>query len=695
MLTRSTQTSSTEKLLHLIKGKGDSASNGGKGDRKSAVRAKSRLGKARRGGSTACIGVDIAPAGLRLVRIESGGRGPELSSYWTQPYPEGLTPDSSGFAPFLARTIKKFRGTDKKAQIWSLVSSAQAEMWHIRVPKVPRSRLSEAVYWTAMKEKTFDPETMVMDYEVQAEVMDKGVPKIQVLVYMVPREVVDKTKAVFAAAGIKPSGLTISPLALQSLFRSGLVTNGDDVFANIYIGRNWSRIDLFSQGDLILSRGVNTGISSLVAELADAYNRQAEAPAAVEPPVPEAPAEIDEPRPFELEVELDHEHAVPETVELEYDFNIESDGEAAAAPEPQPAPQPEPEPTPETPPQPATLDEEQAHALLLGKLLGKPIPEDIPGRDLDTARIIELAEVAVSRLVRQIERTFEHHMSSLGGSPVQKIFFSGDLCTNHQFLDALSGQLGLDCLLLDPLGELGARPSAPDVPEAASQRLAYNLVCGLALCDTGATPNLLRTYQEKDKDRQIIRQGNVVYGIFLVLVAILAGVWLWQQNTHAGLTAELDNYNTVLASFQPQVDENLLLSMAGRVGKQQKQLKALAQKYEGLAAITELGNLTPEGIRLVSMGLELGSVPAPKAKNGDNGRNKRGRTLTVEPAAKVLVLDGVVLGSPEMFDATLATYLARLQNSPLFSAPVVHKREVEPLRGKGDVLRFILHINMS
>jgi len=694
-LTSSIHPSSTEKLLKAIKGKTETPSGCKISARPSFSQSGFRLGRKRRAGSLAAIGVDIAPDSLRLVRIERTDQGPRLSGFWRAPFEAGVTPDSPGFASFLAERIKKFRGSDKQAQIWTLVSTAQAEMWHVRVPKVPKSKLSEAVYWTAMREKSFDANSMIMDYEVQGEVMDKGVPKIQALVYVVPREVVDKAKALFAAAGIKLAGVTISPLALQSLFRSELVSACDAVCANIYIGRNWSRIDLFSAGDLVLSRGVNTGISSLVSELTDAYNRQLSAPAKPAPAT--AQAEIESPRPFILELEDNETPEKDQESDFEIDYQFEIDADIASIGSPpqtqaEPTPLAEQDPTfsnePEQPAQP--LDEDQARALLLGKLLGQDIPAGTPGSELSAEALIDLAGAAISRLVRQIERTFEHHMKSLNGAPVQKIFFSSDLGTNGHFLDVLSNQLGVECTLLDPLGVLGTKPGAANVPDESSHRLAFNLVCGLALCDTEATPNLLRTYKDKDKARQIIHQGNVVYGVFLALVLALAMAWFWQQGTRQDLQAELDNYQVVLASFSPQVDEPLLLSMATRVGKQQKRLKDLSKKYEGLAAITELGDLTPDGVRLISIGLELG---APPVDSPEPSKDKKPKDSLQSP--KVMVLDGVVQGAPEMFDAKLATYLARLQNSPLFTYPVVHKREVERLGGKGDVLRFILHINMS
>lgn len=699
-----TNTSSTEKLLRTIKGGGTDKSGMGK------ARKASPVARASRKRSAPVIGVDIAPDSLRLVKISRADGTPRLEGYWSVPYDDEKGSKSKDFPKFLSARLAEFKGSDRKAEVWSLVSSAQAEMFHIRVPKVPRAQLSETVYWSAQKEKAFKDHEYLMDYEVQNEIMDKGVPKIQVLVYMVPHEVVSKRKEMFAAAGIKPTGITISPIALQSLFRSELVTENGESCANIYIGRNWSRIDIFAKGNLVLSRGVNTGTSSLVSALAEAYEdrivceaKAAEAAMAAEAleasaPPKAAPLEIEADLDIVLDLEEDDTAEESEPV-LELDgggspFELEIETAADDTPEPLEAPEPadtaEPAESPDAesacrPPMSAAMTDEQAHDVLRAKLLGHPLEDGHPGSELSAKEVVELAGSAMSRLVRQIERTFDHHTNTQGGDAIQRIFFSGDLCTNAHFMDELSRLLELPCSLLDPLGVLGGASGAPSVPESSGERLAFNLVCGLALCDGQLTPNLLRPYNVKDKIYQEQRQGNIVYGIFLVAAAILAGFWFWQHGVANALQAELDKLDAKVESFSPKIDETLLLGMATKAGQMQIQIKKLSAKYEGLAAVNEIGRLTPETIRLRSMGLEFGEPAEAKPENEASRPGEQ---------ARILILDGRVGGPSAMFDAVLATYLAKLNNSPLFTAPVVHKREIERRKGKDDVLRFIIHLNV-
>ena len=126
--------------------------------------------------------------------------------------------------------------------------------------------------------------------------------------------------------------------------------------------------------------------------------------------------------------------------------------------------------------------------------------------------------------------------------------------------------------------------------------------------------------------------------------------------------------------------------MAAKAGRCRCGSKKLSGKYESLAAVNEVGRLTPETIRLTSMALEFGEPEGV-------GKTKARTAAKAEPV-RILILDGNVEGPSAMFDAVLATYLAKLNNSPLFTAPVVFKREVVQRKDKGDTLRFIIHISV-
>lgn len=674
--------SSTDKLLRIIRGAQDPGDPGA-GAPGAPARRRGRAvleqftaprRAARRG---VVVGVDIAPTGLRLAKMAHGADGPRLLGCREVPFGPKTGPDSPEFPAFLGRQLDEFLQGEKASEIWSLVPGSQAELLHVNIPRVPPSRISDTVYWTAQKERPFDAAQFVMDYELQGDVDDRGIAKRRVLVYLVPAAEVARVRALFAEAGHRLAGLTISPLALQTIFRRQRVPGADRPCANVFIGRNWSRIDIFSQGDLVLSRGVNTGLTSLADALAEAYNerRRARAEAAARP----APAPAPAPAPQgDLELEL----------ELELEILPGEADAAGAAPalelDLEPAPGPEPAPAPEPVAPAARMDADAARQVLSGRLLGRDVPPDLPGAELDEAQVVELASAAVNRLGRQLDRTFRHFSETNGGMVVERMFFSGSLSSSRVLLDALAGDLGIPADLLDPLGpEAHASPGA-GLPAAQADRLALNLVAGLALSGPDGTPNLLHTYREKDRAQAAIRQGNAVYAVFLLVVLMLAGVWFWQDGVAGDRRAELGALRLRIADFSPAVDQTLLLSLAGELGEKRRRLKDLSSRYEGLALFNEVSALLPESVLLRSVAVEL---PDPAGAAG-------GAKAPAGAGAGFVVLDGQVAGDPEIFDARLAAFLIRLEGSPLFEGAVIHERQVLRPAAGGEALRFVVHVRV-
>lgn len=683
---------STDKLLRIIRGAEGAGASGagasgrtGKGGAPAASAGPGRRSRAvlrqltaprsaaRKGG---VVGVDIAPTGLRLAKMAHGADGPRLLGCREVPFGPKMGPDSPDFPAFLGRQLNEFLQGDKGLELWSLASSAQAELLHVNIPRVPPSRVSDTVYWTAQKERPFDPAQFVMDYEIQGDVDDKGIAKRRALVYLVPAAEVARVTALFASAGHRLAGLTISPLALQTIFRRNWTPGADRPCANVFIGRNWSRIDIFTGGELVLSRGVNTGLSSLADALAEGYNERlrlrAEAAARPAPPAPSGPLAPESAMELDLDLEILPEQDRPAgtpTLELEL--------------EPAPA-----MPLPEPAAPPARMDAETARQVLSARLLGGEPDPALPGAELDEAEVVELAGSAVHRLGRQLDRTFHHFSELHGGAVVEHMLFSGVVSSSQALLDALARDLGIPAELLDPLASDACRVGAAGLPGARADRLALNLVTGLALSDSTDTPNLLHTYKAKDRALQVVRQGNAVYAVFLALVLALAGVWFWQDGVARGKRAELGQLRGRIAAFQPVVDQNLLLNLAGDLGRKRLRLKDLSRRYEGLALFNELSALLPESVLLRNVSVELPGPAAAQAKA------PAAKGAPAPAQAGFVVLDGQVAGDPEMYDARLAAFLIRLEGSPLFEGAVIHERQVLRPAAGGEVLRFVVHVRV-
>ena len=336
---------STEKLLDIIRGKKDSGIE--KTDEVVKVKKKRPSLKAfrfRPFDSKVTVGVDVGYQSLRMVKIQETAENQwKLVDYRSVPLPKASV-GSFEFTGFVKSELSKFCGTSKNLKIWTLIPSSKVDVRFIKIPKVPPKQVENAVYWTVKKEITFEDSETILDYDVQGDITEQGVQKLSVLVHTTPRSEVQSIQDLFSDAGYNLAGVTIAPFAIQNLFRTGWVPVVGDVTASLYIGRDWSRIDMYSKGNLVLTRGIKAGLSSMVEALVETYNEK----------MKKAPAERD---------------SVTKTDR--------------------------------------GLTTEQAHKLLMSlNPDAPPLGREDFGHQLKEEEIFSMILPAIERLVRQVERTF-------------------------------------------------------------------------------------------------------------------------------------------------------------------------------------------------------------------------------------------------------------------------------------------------
>ncbi|HOD35313.1 MAG TPA: pilus assembly protein PilM [Syntrophales bacterium] len=337
--------SSTEKLLDIIRGKKDS----GIEITDDAIRVKPKRPslkafRFRPFDSKVTVGVDIGSQSLRMVKIQETAENQwKLVDYRSVPLPKASV-GSFEFTGFVKSELNKFCGTPKNLKVWSLIPSSKVDVRFIKIPKVPPKQVENAVYWTVKKEVTFEDNETILDYDVQGDITEQGVQKLSVLVHTTPRSEVQSVQDLFSDAGYHLAGVTIAPFAIQNLFRTEWVPVVGDVTASLYIGRDWSRIDMYTKGNLVLTRGIKAGLNSMVEALVETYNEK----------IKKAPAERD---------------ALTKTDR--------------------------------------GLTTEQAHKLLMSlNPDAPPLGREDAGHQLKEEEIFSMILPAIERLVRQVERTF-------------------------------------------------------------------------------------------------------------------------------------------------------------------------------------------------------------------------------------------------------------------------------------------------
>jgi Tfp pilus assembly PilM family ATPase len=264
---------STEKLLNVIRGKDqESFSELGKqkvsfSEKKPTEKINIISPKRLFDKKVYTVGVDIDREFIRLVKTakDSVGR-PILVDQKVIKYSQQPSNDLSEFNTLLKSSLVAFCGSVADCNIWTKISANDVNVHFIKVPLVPKKQLENVIYWTAKKEGFIDETKLIFDFELQGEIVDQDKPKYSVMVYTAPKTSIKEIKTLFSDIGITLTGITTSPFAIQNIFRSKWMSATEEIFASLFIGKDYSRIDVYKKENLVMSRGFKTGSSNSMLE---------------------------------------------------------------------------------------------------------------------------------------------------------------------------------------------------------------------------------------------------------------------------------------------------------------------------------------------------------------------------------------------------------------------------------------------
>ncbi|MFH2066208.1 MAG: pilus assembly protein PilM [Pseudomonadota bacterium] len=172
--------------------------------------------------------------------------------------------DAKQFSVFLRSSIVRFLGSRKPDYVWSTIPSVKIETRFLTIPKVSFSQIPRVAFFTFNKVNPVSEEGLIFDFEVLGEVSQGGSQKLELFAYTAVSKEVEQIRKLFHHIGLPLTGISIVPFAMQNIFRSRLMGELPANICTLYVGKDWSRIDIFSKGNLVLSRDIKTGINSIV-----------------------------------------------------------------------------------------------------------------------------------------------------------------------------------------------------------------------------------------------------------------------------------------------------------------------------------------------------------------------------------------------------------------------------------------------
>jgi Tfp pilus assembly PilM family ATPase len=214
------------------------------------------------------IGIEIGVSHLRLVKaVRKSSREWQILDVASFAYPPGIIKDSASHKQFIEGKIRAFCNV-QECGLWALLSSSNVEIRHLRIPKLAKKDISNAVYWTFKKEFPFDDAEFTMDYDIQEEILVGGSAKLSVMAYISPKIETAALNNLFSSMGLTLTGITIPPFAVQNILKSGEPISAETL-AFLHINDNSSRIDVYSHGNLAMTRVIKSGTGSMAEALCD------------------------------------------------------------------------------------------------------------------------------------------------------------------------------------------------------------------------------------------------------------------------------------------------------------------------------------------------------------------------------------------------------------------------------------------
>ena len=629
--------SSTENLLSLIRGKHKAKQKAPKAELSSSTLKSGKRPKATVFAlqKALTVGVDISYDRLKLIKIRQLSNNKQvIIDYRQLPFEAGLPIESAQFSKFFKSSLKSFCGAGKKVQIWGIAPSARVEMRYLRIPKVPKKQIANAAYWTYKKEVNFDEAEMFFDFQVLGDIVEGAATKTEILVYTSPREEVNRIMGLFGRSGITPTGITVAPFATQNLFRCGWVADAAANVCSLYIGHDWSRIDIFANHNLIMTRGIKTGINSMIEAIREEVldlNDDDGKGIFMEPIIEdETPADP---------VDNDAQKDIPFTMDAS----------------------------------------DKAEKLFFGLAEKAFDAETATGIKFSSDDVFEMVLPALERLVRQVERTLGHYTANFKKPAVTKIYLSGGICGHERIVDYIYGQLGLTGNIIDPFDKIETVAADVAPPDTLALRNGFVPAVGLALSNNSLTPNFIHTYQDKERTAKHQQINKAVLMAFMALMLICLGAY-WQMGRQvANKKVHVAQLQKEIARYTPRIDQNMILKLAADTKRHDRALKASSKRYISVAVISEIARLTPIKIHLLRINTDFGSIIPAKAEKA---------------AIQKVVIEGIITSSAKVHKSDLAAYLVQLKSSLLFDGLSVEQTTTEYYYRK-PVLRFVANMQLA
>lgn len=202
------------------------------------------------------IGIEINPRMIRAVKVKSWGRKQEIVQLEEIVLDESKRGDVLIVAQHVKQILRKLK--THNIPITSIIGGSDVNLRLLRMPKVSKKEIHEALLWKNKKElHFFNDAPTILHYVILDEDQTPNANEFYVLVIAVKEELIKNNLEIMQKAKLLPSKLTIRPIA-QWNFMKNIPDKGINSLV-IDIGFENSHLTFFRNNTLQFARELPVG----------------------------------------------------------------------------------------------------------------------------------------------------------------------------------------------------------------------------------------------------------------------------------------------------------------------------------------------------------------------------------------------------------------------------------------------------
>lgn len=203
------------------------------------------------------LGLDIGSYAIKYIDAQETGGITTINDFGYIKIPTEVRADVEATQKFIKSTIQEIllSNQNKKSKLNFLLNGHDVSIKSIHMPKVGKKELKEAVRWSTRKQLSFEADEANLDYKVINDLVEDGIPKLDILVVAAHNELIDKSIDLLSNIKI-PAKLTLVPLAAWRAFMSHYPTETANNVMVLDIGHSSTMINVVNKGNLRFAREV-------------------------------------------------------------------------------------------------------------------------------------------------------------------------------------------------------------------------------------------------------------------------------------------------------------------------------------------------------------------------------------------------------------------------------------------------------